>query len=431
VTHLSKAQLARKRANDREAQRNIRQRTKEHIENLERRVKELEAEKRSDSMERLIQRNRELELEVERLRAQLTQRTSPVDQTSPIQEELLIPQKLALDWIPDTYKQENVLPVSIYPTADQVYPTAQAYTDAEPPEHLYTPTAATPMWDDPTAFVRTTQSLTKPATAWAPFNPALSQPPPRFTEFQPSGFSNVINPPPPPYTNTTCWQSQPSVYEWQVFPKLKTPVTPVDHLIMRAIHSHRNIQFSDPGAEELLGLELPPVQVLFNPHSPAKMHPAINDVMVQYSNVLSARGFTLIPEKLASFICMYRLVQWQISPSPQTYKALYEWQRPRKSQLVITHPAWMDLPPWPKFREKIIENQARYDTPEFQHDYVTNVSANFPYDPMESFVFESNQVLRVSKVMENHLRDPSNFSMKKAFGDKYPEFREVCRIDEI
>lgn len=91
----------------------------------------------------------------------------------------------------------------------------------------------------------------------------------------------------------------------------------------------------------------------------------------------------------------------------------------------------MDLPPWPKFREKIIENQARYDTPEFQHDYVTNVSANFPYDPMESFVFESNQVLRVSKVMENHLRDPSNFSMKKAFGDKYPEFREVCRIDEI
>jgi len=37
VAHLSKAQLARKRANDREAQRNIRQRTKEHIETWRRR----------------------------------------------------------------------------------------------------------------------------------------------------------------------------------------------------------------------------------------------------------------------------------------------------------------------------------------------------------------------------------------------------------
>jgi hypothetical protein len=44
VTTLTAAQLERKRANDREAQRAIRQRTKDHIETLERQVRDLTAQ---------------------------------------------------------------------------------------------------------------------------------------------------------------------------------------------------------------------------------------------------------------------------------------------------------------------------------------------------------------------------------------------------
>lgn len=102
VTHLSKAQLARKRANDREAQRNIRQRTKEHIENLEKKVKELEEYNRSTSMDRVIRRNKELEAEVEELRAQVAAATSGttdvVSVPSEIAEEMLLPQKGSLGW---------------------------------------------------------------------------------------------------------------------------------------------------------------------------------------------------------------------------------------------------------------------------------------------------------------------------------------------
>lgn len=65
VTTLSTAQLERKRANDREAQRAIRQRTKDHIEGIERRITDLTATQ--DARERLIQatqqRNRDLEEE--------------------------------------------------------------------------------------------------------------------------------------------------------------------------------------------------------------------------------------------------------------------------------------------------------------------------------------------------------------------------------
>lgn len=73
VTTLSAAQLERKRANDREAQRAIRQRTKDHIESLERRINELNVmnETREKVMVATQQRNRELEQEVSYLRSRL------------------------------------------------------------------------------------------------------------------------------------------------------------------------------------------------------------------------------------------------------------------------------------------------------------------------------------------------------------------------
>ena len=89
----------------------------------------------------------------------------------------------------------------------------------------------------------------------------------------------------------------------------------------------------------------------------------------------------------------------------------------------------MDLPPWGKFREKVIENQDRYDNVEFQNDYATNLSVNFP-DPMQALIFEDGQI-KVSITLDRHLSNIANMSMKKPFADKYPEFKDVCRFDEV
>jgi hypothetical protein len=73
VSTLSAAQLERKRANDREAQRAIRQRTKDHIESLERNISDLRAA--HDASEKMAavahQRSRELEDENVYLRTKL------------------------------------------------------------------------------------------------------------------------------------------------------------------------------------------------------------------------------------------------------------------------------------------------------------------------------------------------------------------------
>jgi hypothetical protein len=227
VTHLSKAQLARKRANDREAQRNIRQRTKEHIENLERKVKELEQGSRSSSMERVLKRNRELEDEVEKLRAQVTAQQPPITpaQIAPeISEELLIPQKVTLDWIPQSpssqwpasavshippqdAKIDSVSSVSYPTTTAPIYtPTTGAIRyEEETSQPLYTGTA---IWDGSMEFgpQTTTQAVTKSTPAWAPFHPTFNQPS-RFSDLQTTGFNDMIN---NPAFNSTCWQNQPS-----------------------------------------------------------------------------------------------------------------------------------------------------------------------------------------------------------------------------
>jgi regulator of replication initiation timing len=75
VSTLTAAQLERKRANDREAQRAIRQRTKDHIEGLERQIAELTAQLNPNSslVTDLRRRNEELEQENAILRSRLSQ----------------------------------------------------------------------------------------------------------------------------------------------------------------------------------------------------------------------------------------------------------------------------------------------------------------------------------------------------------------------
>ncbi|KAJ4396489.1 hypothetical protein N0V93_000708 [Gnomoniopsis smithogilvyi] len=82
VSSLTPAQLARKRANDREAQRAIRARTKEHIDKLERTIDQLKAEKEDGFGKVLMERNRVLEEEIKNLTNQATAAGLPIHHSS-------------------------------------------------------------------------------------------------------------------------------------------------------------------------------------------------------------------------------------------------------------------------------------------------------------------------------------------------------------
>jgi hypothetical protein len=101
--------------------------------------------------------------------------------------------------------------------------------------------------------------------------------------------------------NTTCWQSQPAIYAWQISTKLKAPITLVDQLMFSVIHSQPHLAITaDVTSEDLVGPSFPSVYLLFNQPGPPEMKPtSLNEVMARCSAILSRRGFALIPEKLA------------------------------------------------------------------------------------------------------------------------------------
>lgn len=80
VSTLTEAQLERKRANDRDAQRAIRQRTKEHIDRLESRIIELTTQDvTGQRLEAALRRNQELEEENSQLRSRLNDTQSALE----------------------------------------------------------------------------------------------------------------------------------------------------------------------------------------------------------------------------------------------------------------------------------------------------------------------------------------------------------------
>jgi regulator of replication initiation timing len=99
VTTLTAAQLERKRANDREAQRAIRQRTKDHIENLERQIQDLTTQRDTNSSTKLIElmrRNEELEQENAVLRTRLSHAVAALgvpDQSGGMSDDARLHQK--------------------------------------------------------------------------------------------------------------------------------------------------------------------------------------------------------------------------------------------------------------------------------------------------------------------------------------------------
>ncbi|OGM43680.1 hypothetical protein ABOM_008817 [Aspergillus bombycis] len=113
VTSLSAEQLERKRANDREAQRTIRQRTKEHIERLEHQVAELKS--KGEQYDHVVRRNTALENEIRALKQQLALARSGQAYSSPAEGSYNTPSGPVL---PSQFPEPlSVNPVSRTPSA--------------------------------------------------------------------------------------------------------------------------------------------------------------------------------------------------------------------------------------------------------------------------------------------------------------------------
>ncbi|KAM3075362.1 hypothetical protein ACMFMF_006037 [Clarireedia jacksonii] len=221
-----------------------------------------------------------------------------------------------------------------------------------------------------------------------------------------------------PYTNA--WSLRP----WDL-PVLNTsvPTCGVDTILMGIIRQQKELAQQGASMGQVIGPPQPSMKALISPEDLDQTHTISTTLSTLLLN-LAVRG---LPERAGSLYLMYQLCQWQICPSSSTYGSLTDWSSPRTSQLITPHPIWADSILWGKLKDKVIENQQLYANQEFQNAYILCIDANWPYDDLEAFRFEGNDVF-ITEAFEKHIRTLSNWSLDERFAARYPELADLVRI---
>ncbi|MCJ1472658.1 hypothetical protein MMC13_001307 [Lambiella insularis] len=449
TSSLRPDQLAKKRANDREAQRAIRERTKHHIENLEREIRELKSQQPYQELERIVRLKEAVEAELEDLKRRLATAfqiiqplvagyelglQEPLHPTKRVKTEDSSPRAAALyqgpsalvspvpcsgfstqhngisaapqaAWIPSgatlpPISAPLIAPLTTPPISDNVLerqrtlaltiaaerPVYNAYTNARQ--------------DVP--CIRQRDGPPLPADSHITLSASLSDSSMRQQNHGFDDGSLAISTRLPPNTSSTC---------------------PLDGLLLDFLADRRQRSVEGMPIAELIGPSYPSFHCLFRPERARFSHPLsrfFTDILATFPDLSTP------PEQVAILFVMFLIMRWQISPNQENYDRLPDWVKPTTAQLHNPHPAWIDHLPWPRLREKLISHYHCFPFDDFFIPYTTTVSLNWPYGPMDTLVSTPKaEELSINPIFEKHLRDLQNWSLGAAFVKEHPELAET------
>ncbi|RDW92272.1 hypothetical protein BP5796_01666 [Coleophoma crateriformis] len=440
VATLSEAQLARKRANDREAQRLIRRRTKDHIEQLERRIRSLsEGQGTTGELEELRRRNTELETELSMLRGprSLSEEGVVGQDGKRINQGSLPRRPSAPTSYPSSYIATNEsMSTSRYSTPDSLWPPwpasyshpfvaeslagtsssnaslTSAYSSYESPSMLSSVVGSPIGMVSPIAPPRSDPGLVDVSDeSWLPMNDSRMMPIPILSDAS------------QPNLGSTNDHSTPS---WELPIRTLPPTGPIDNIIISLVQQQQNKIVNGDDVLSTIGPHQPSMNAIVYSDQTATSH----HISTILSDVLKNTALQRIPERAAALHFLYRLVQWQIYPSKSTYDQLLDWQIPRTTQIITPHPAWADYIAWPKLRDEVICNLATYGSEDFQHVYTSSLNVNWHWRDTDAFVIENDGQVVLSMEFESHISNLANWSLDAPFARKYPELGRLCKFTE-
>lgn len=227
---------------------------------------------------------------------------------------------------------------------------------------------------------------------------------------------------------------QPAMYSWEIPTKVTAATNPVDALLLSLISSQRALLMNGMPLPQVTGSPHPNMKALIydDPETQNSIHPVSKVISDILHNTLISR----LPERAGAFYIMYSFLQWQIAPSQETFNNVPEWFQPRPAQLFNPHAMWVDMVPFYKLRDRIIDNQDLYETEEFQETYCSSLNLNWPYRDLDvlEVVNEGGgpgaTEVRVSEQFKRHCLNMSNWSLDARFAMRYPELADVCRFTE-
>lgn len=390
VAKLTTEQLAKKRANDREAQRAIRERTRNQIQKLEARIRELESQQPFQELQRVVAERDGALQECADLRALLNQVAAIVGTGHP---------RLSGELYARGYQQH----LSLRRDAELAALTAQqaplpAVTQALHHHHTQYPTSASagaaPYEQQPQLHpdlrsplsgheARTSNNAPTPGSIyassdghtqrWSPRDHANNSYPDNqqsanlaplqqtaqnrgpHGQNQSNGERLGVNflldgtqqnqsttaMPPNPYSGP---QAQMQALHARL-PKNSPPSCPLDSLLTDFIASRRQQLAAGASMRDVLGPEDPDFLSLHDPNAvdPQNRHPVsavLIDILSKFPDIAT------LPEKVAVLHIMFLIMRWLICPCEGCYERLPEWIRPTQEQLESPHPLWVDNLPW-------------------------------------------------------------------------------------
>ncbi|KAI2784075.1 hypothetical protein F4815DRAFT_267736 [Daldinia loculata] len=469
VANLTPEQLAKKRANDREAQRAIRERTKNQIEALERRIRELTSQQPYQELQAAIRAKEAIEAENAEIKGRLASVLS------------LIQPILSNQQVDGAYASPT--PIITPAQTAQRSPSAPTSYNASTPVSAASPSAA----DTPSQAQSQSQSQSQahpsPHFTQVMLNQQrhdlfhnldlgpgeqlkldfLLDPSHRVNKMQ-TGVNGAQDTPghqhlptkhdwnvgllPPPRNHATVnsgphqhqqrrieyaprnvFQPVDSSWVGNSAPIKNGPSTcPLDSLLLEFLQERRQRAAEGVPTGDIIGPRYPSVSSLLNPANSVFSHP----LSKVFTDILAAfPGISGLPERVAVLYYMFLVMRWQVSPTQENYDLLPSFALPTPTQLQVTHPAWIDHLPFPHMREKLAKE---YNPVEFLFDnffipFTTTISLNWPYEATDTLLQspDGNELL-INPVFERHLRRFENWTLGEPFDKAFPRLRGTYNL---
>ncbi|KAH8660231.1 hypothetical protein BX600DRAFT_467431 [Xylariales sp. PMI_506] len=214
---------------------------------------------------------------------------------------------------------------------------------------------------------------------------------------------------------------------WSIVPRFTDATCNMDHLIMDLIHESRQESDRSKRTKEFSS-NFPSVESLLNPvlYNPEK--PVASTIASHVAKV--TKGFS-IPEKIAMVYMISILIRWYIRPTEENYDAIPEFLRPTTSQLLIQHPAWIDTVGWPGVRERLIRYMDFKTFPKYASLLNLSFSINWPHNLSGILEKHSNEGFVVTQDFIRHIRDINNWTVGQALIDAYPFLKGAVNVNNM
>ncbi|KAG6028882.1 hypothetical protein E4U40_000787 [Claviceps sp. LM458 group G5] len=454
VANLTPEQLAKKRANDREAQRAIRERTKNQIDALERRIEQLTNLKPYEELQVAIRTKEAVERENADIKRRLasivtmlqsivgstgwgdSQTTSPDGPSDPAMPQQLQNQRRQLRQGLRMGGEKLGLDFLLRPGQMVNKVRAASHGAQDTPQYRHVPMKH----DDGVAINSSREPWTYPLATRLSECSGYDAPQQASSPHYQQQESSPLYPQrqqqqqqqqQPQDANQGHQGAQNSLPFYALPIKNSESSCPLDTILLHFLSERRQRIAEGLPMHEVIGPRYPSVSSLLNPANSIYSHPLskiFTDVLARFPDI------SRLPERIAVLYVMFLVMRWQISPTRENYERLPSWMTPRPSQIECPHPAWVDYVPFPVMRERLariwMSKPGEYDLEQFFIPYTTTLRVSWPYEETDALLIlpDSDDVI-INPVFERHMRNGDNWKLGASFARAFPELVDTFGLD--